>query len=418
MRSFPKTRAWIGALLWCLWGGGLALSAADEVHVVFSPGAGRITAGQIAIVRAHWFNSTGAETTALPPLNIHGQLRQGGASHPVTLKIASPYQTAGVRIGPGEFLQRDYSLPMPAGVAGRAVLELDFADANLVAMDVAPGEPGVAASGGVSAAADKESGRLALDQSGGQAVHASDALAYFQRHFAPHEPMYFMVGADSPNAKFQISFKYQLITDDGWLLQRASWLSNFYAGYTQVSLWDWNKPSAPFFDSSYKPELLYATHVLRRDQPDSWVKLDLQGGLQHESNGRDGASSRSINFFYLRPYFTLGQEGKLNLTLIPKMFWYVGDLSDNPDIDNYRGHLELRSILGWDDSLQLSAVTRIGDSFRHGSVQVDATYPMWNLPVLKTSVFLDLQYFTGYGESLLLYNQRSWALRAGFSLSR
>lgn len=375
--------------------------------------------GGIAMVRAHWFNSSGTETTALPPLNIHGQLRQGAASFPVTLKIASPYQTAGVRIGPGEFLQRDYSLPLPAGMAGRAVLELDFAEANLVALDVASGEPGISASPGPAPGmAERASERLAAERAGANAVHASDALGYFQRHFAPHEPMYFIVGADSPNAKFQISFKYQLITDDGWMLQHASWMSNFYAGYTQVSLWDWNKPSAPFFDSSYKPELLYATHLLQREQPESWVKLDLQGGLQHESNGRDGASSRSINFVYLRPYFTLGQEGKLNLTLIPKVFWYVGDLSDNADIDNYRGHLELRSILGWDDSLQLSAVTRVGDSFRHGSVQVDATYPMWNLPVLKTSVFLDVQYFTGYGESLLLYNQRSWALRAGFSLSR
>ena len=61
---------------------------------------------------------------------------------------------------------------------------------------------------------------------------------------------------------------------------------------------------------------------------------------------------------------------------------------------------------------------RLGDELNHGSMEVDLTYPMWRLPVLKSSVFLDVQYFNGYGESLLLYNQRTWAVRAGFSLFR
>jgi Outer membrane phospholipase A len=243
-----------------------------------------------------------------------------------------------------------------------------------------------------------------------------EPVAFFKEHVFPYEPFYFVAGTKSPNAKFQVSIRYQLLNHDGPLASRAPPLEGFNIGYTQTSLWDWNRASAPFFDSSYKPELLYLRDRLLGGGPTNWYRLDLQAGVQHESNGKDGDSSRSLNITYIRPTFTIGGDEELHLTLMPRAWVYIGDLSDNPDIARYRGYVDLRAILAY-KGLQLSAYGRMGNHTDRGSVQVDLTYPLrkfWG----TFSTYFHVQYFNGFGESLLEYNERSTAWRAGFSLYR
>jgi outer membrane phospholipase A len=139
--------------------------------------------------------------------------------------------------------------------------------------------------------------------------------------------------------------------------------------------------------------------------------------VKHESNGKDGANSRSVNIAYLRPTLTLGRDAGLQLTLQPRAWVYVGDLSDNPDIADYRGYVDLRVIAGWKRGLQLSALGRMGKDGNHESLQLDLTYPTMQF-FGSFSVYLHAQYFTGYGESLLEYNRKSEAFRIGFSLYR
>ena len=45
--------------------------------------------------------------------------------------------------------------------------------------------------------------------------------------------------------------------------------------YTQTSLWDWNAPSAPFLDSSYRPEVLYLRELVDRGSWADWFRLYL-----------------------------------------------------------------------------------------------------------------------------------------------
>jgi phospholipase A1/A2 len=195
-------------------------------------------------------------------------------------------------------------------------------------------------------------------------------------------------------------------------------VTNLSLAYTQTSLWDWNEPSAPFFDSSYKPEVNYTWQHVDGGHWGDWIRLDLQGALQHESNGKGDPDSRSLSIAYLRTTGTIGRIGSFQVSLSPKVFVYLGDLSDNSDIADYRGYLELRATVGWSDNVQLAAKTRVGKGFDRASLQLDLTYPMWKLPVLRSSVYLQAQYFTGYGESLLRYNERSEHFRAGFALYR
>ncbi|MFN7141272.1 MAG: phospholipase A, partial [Limisphaerales bacterium] len=188
--------------------------------------------------------------------------------------------------------------------------------------------------------------------------------------------------------------------------------------YTQTSLWDLDAPSAPFFDSSYKPEVLYAWEELLGGGPDEMYRFDLQFGVQHESNGRDGPDSRSLNIAYVRPTFVFGPETSLQLTIQPRAWVYVADLDDNPDLAEYRGYGDLRVIVGWKRGLQLSTIGRLGETWDHGALQFDLTYPMMRFFYSNFSLYLHAQYFTGYGESLLRYNEKSSAFRVGFSMYR
>jgi outer membrane phospholipase A len=73
--------------------------------------------------------------------------------------------------------------------------------------------------------------------------------------------------------------------------------------------------------------------------------------------------------------------------------------------------------VGWQRGLQWSALGRMGKDANHQSVQLDLTYPTMKF-FGSFSLYLDVQYFTGYGESLLGYNKQSDALRAGFAIFR
>ena len=42
-----------------------------------------------------------------------------------------------------------------------------------------------------------------------------DPGRFFKEHISGYEPIYFIAGTKSPNAKFQISFMYQLLNEEG-----------------------------------------------------------------------------------------------------------------------------------------------------------------------------------------------------------
>lgn len=244
-----------------------------------------------------------------------------------------------------------------------------------------------------------------------------DPTAFLKEHLFPYEPMYFVAGTESPNAKFQFSLKYQLLNAEGPLAQKAPFLKGFFAAYTQTSLWDWNQVSAPFLDSSYKPEAFYSWERVIGGGLTNGVRLDLQPGFQHESNGKGGEDSRSQNIVYIRPTLTLGRDNHFQLILQPRAWVYIGDLSDNEDIARYRGYADLRAVIGWQQNIQLSAIGRLGDHGDRGSLQLDLTFPLMRI-WRNFNAYLMAQYFVGYGESLLLYKERSSGFRIGFALYR
>lgn len=392
----------------------VALAApAQEVVLSVSTTNTTVTAGAAESLWLNVLNPSRQTATWNFPETIAVKILAQTVTLTNTLTIQATGDSNAVTIAPGAFARREYLLTLPATTAGQVIMAFPGLTAGRLALEVAP--PPVA----TSSPAKKKSvfTRVFKDVEPLETDKPFDPGRFFAQQISAHEPMYFIAGAESPNAKFQLSFKYQLLNENGSLATNYPALKGFNIAYTQTSLWDLSAPSAPFFDTSYKPAFLYSLErVVGREGVD-WFRLDLQAGAQHESNGKNGVDSRSQNILYFRPTLVFGHDDKVQLTLQPRVWGYIGDLSDNPDIDEYRGYFDLRAVIGWRRGLQLSALGRMGHEGNHPSLQLDLTYPTMKI-LGSFSVYLQAQYFTGYGESLLRYNERTDAFRVGFALYR
>lgn len=343
------------------------------------------------------------------PLELHARLVGEGREWVVPIEVkAMPLPV----IASGAFSHATCVFVVPEDANGRFVLEI--ADPLLRAViDVK--RPEVKA--GVVASVEKTVPSPLADEG------RVPALAEFHRVFAEnistHLPIYFIGGPKKPAVKFQFSFKYRVLGDSSAVGTLNPPLRGLFFGYTQRSVWDITSYSSPFYDTSYMPEMLWESLAPAPARPGfmGFRWFGYQASVQHESNGRDLDKSRSLNLVYVRPIFSRDFGAKWSLVFAPKLFYYVDNLSDNPDLERYRGYGEYTLALGRKNSWSLTFLGRIGSHFDRGSVQLDLTYPL-QVSYGHFANFLLLQYFDGYGESLLSYNTKSRMLRGGFSLVR
>lgn len=208
----------------------------------------------------------------------------------------------------------------------------------------------------------------------------------------------FLEGAlDDVEMKFQLSFEVPL-----WarILQRDL---DLYFAYTQLAFFQaYNREySSPFRETNYEPELGLNW------QPDvealGWRLGSARLAVNHQSNGRSEPLSRSWNRLLLQ---VDGERDGLALGL--RLWALLGDdPSDNPDIAEYLGYGELHATYRLGQH-ELGAMLR---NPRHPTVQLDWSYP------LGRTLRLYLQYFNGYGESLLDYDHSVNRVGLGFMLN-
>ncbi len=213
--------------------------------------------------------------------------------------------------------------------------------------------------------------------------------------------------------KFQISIKTDLISKG----RHALWV-----GYTQQSFWQVfdTRHSNPFRESNYEPEAIYSYRPENKQLSGTGLSISFLniGFYQHQSNGQSLPRSRS----WTRSYVQAGLERDLGdygrLALLPRVWkrWGGGGIDDdNPDILRHLGHgdLEMRYYYGHG---MLSAIAR------SRSLQLDLSLRActWDLSLLCVlgvqNADLHLQYFHGYGESLIDYNQGHTTLGLGISM--
>lgn len=203
--------------------------------------------------------------------------------------------------------------------------------------------------------------------------------------------------------KFQISFKTKLWED---VLGREM---DLWAGYTQVSFWQFYDfdGSAPFRETDYEPEILLN---FRTDLSFLGFRCrTISAGLNHQSNGRSRPLSRSWNRLVANFGFEKGGfVAVLNA-------WYripeKAEEDDNPGIEKYLGYGRLNvACLRHGHRFGISLRNNLRARGNKGSVQVE-----WSFPLIdRVDGFL--QYFNGYGESLLDYNASANRIGIGFRL--
>jgi phospholipase A1 len=226
------------------------------------------------------------------------------------------------------------------------------------------------------------------------------------------DPVYFVLGyREGWNARFQISFKYRLFDQGSGYGAEQPWLSGFYFGYTQNSLWDLQSASKPFKDTSYRPSLFW-----KWERADERTWLDgARLGWEHESNGRGGIESRSINVLFLRPEWRRRGEGGRMLEFTPKVYTYLNK-NENPDIPGYRGYVDWRVRYDSGGQWIATALARVGTA-QHASLLLDLSRRTRDMRVGPLSGYLHIQFFNGYGETIVDYNVRAKAqLRIGLAI--
>lgn len=205
-------------------------------------------------------------------------------------------------------------------------------------------------------------------------------------------------------AKFQLSFKV-LILENLWYSD-----THLFFGYTQLSLWQVydRDRSAPFRDTNYEPELFFSFESPWWAEGTALRQFDI--GVNHQSNGRSLPDSRGWNRVFANAMFDLDW-----LLIGVKPWVYLsesGSRRENPDITDYMGYGELTASFGWKNHV-LAIMGRNNFDFQknRGALRVDYSFPLTR--ILTGMV----QYFTGYGESLIDYNRPNNRFSLGIALS-
>jgi phospholipase A1/A2 len=232
-----------------------------------------------------------------------------------------------------------------------------------------------------------------------------------------HRSNYLVTGfTRDTQVKFQFSIKY-----DFW---PSTSRHTVYFGYSQKSLWDLYATSSPFRESNYAPELFYAHfHSEIHGQPNPGCGLfSEQVGIEHESNGEDSDASRSWNRLFVDVEATC--YGKPLYGLLGLRAWYPLGISSNDSIAQTQGYGELVFGLGLDhDASHMNSLVTVAArkganfDFSKGSLTLDArwrpTYQRLFGKAWKFAPYVWFQAFTGYGETLGVYDQAKTSLRLG-----
>lgn len=376
------------------------IAGAVGVDMVLVSPKGTVQGGTAVVLDLYLHNNTAATVVRELPLSVPCRIHMDQKSVSVTAELVDGQSQSRVEINAHGFAKRQYTVSLPVYATGSVRLLLETLDTPLITVqvDAAPPEAWVGQ-------------QIPLDQGFTMAQSYLDNLSI-------HEPIYFLLGVDPglEKSKFQFSFRYRLFNPEGFMAEFAPWMSGFHLGYTQRSLWDLKDDSRPFEDTSYMPEIFYLFPHVDLNVT-AITAFGIQTGCQHESNGKGGDDSRSTNYLYIKPIMGMSLAGPFHLKIAPRLFTYVDNSEDtNDDLEAYRGYVDFE--IGIVDPEGLGLNSHLWWARKGATVQLDLTYPMTRLFGKNLNFYLLAQYFSGYAETLLNYNQRHDAFRLGVSIVR
>ncbi len=392
---------------------------AGQMETLLVPPKGPVQAGQQVTFYLLFTNLSGEPMNISLPDKLTCRISADGREQ---ILFAVPVDGKTLLPGNG-FLKTNYSLELPKNASGYinlTIQEFDTGPAVFMAKS-GPDIPPLVTAG----TAEQASGEKDLVDKRLEADRVNVLRAYT---LMPHKPNYILLASnnssgynpepfreqyndstielDDTEAKFQISIKMPLAI--GLFEDKM----DIFAAYTNRSFWQvYNDDlSSPFRETNHEPE---AWFQLRNDWEFYGIKNSVNSfGFVHQSNGRGGVLSRSWNRLYASFLFNYK-----NLAFGIKPWYRIQedtDDDDNPDITDFMGHCEVTGAYKWKDhTFSLMLRNNIESGFEKGTVQGTWSFPLWNYPYLKGYV----QWFNGYGESLIDYDQHSNSIGIGFALS-
>lgn len=234
---------------------------------------------------------------------------------------------------------------------------------------------------------------------------------YILPFYYTKSPYYAVYQNNTPNneklmhteMKYQLSFKVPIWKN---IFGKPSTLN---LAYTQLSYWQAYNRTAFFRETDYEPELFLENKVNLRFFK-FWTINSLNLGAVHQSNGFGGSMERSWNRIYLE---LITSTENWMLSVKP---WYVIHDSTyqnhNPDLVNFLGHGQVILACKYKRNVfSIMARNLIENGARHASAEIAWSFPL----TLYLSGYV--QFFSGYGQSLIEYNHHTNSLGVGFALS-
>ena len=307
----------------------------------------------------------------------------------------------------------------PAAEASTAISELD--QCYLQTMKEAAPEVTVAA---LKAACDTTREPSAATQAPGGATFTQQIAAERQSldrsySLTPHLPNYLLAYSlrnnpnipnvtdsqgelDKQEAVLQISVKFPLWrkilgTENDLLFSYTS--KSWFQAYNSAL-------SKPFRETNYEPEIFYR-HYGGLKLPAGIRLAGWDFGYNHQSNGRSEPLSRSWDRLMGR----LALDVTPRLSMIVRAWYRIPEseaTDDNPDIHHYMGYGDLRAV--WTPNRNTFTAM-----IRPGTRETGFEFS-WSYPITR-HLRIFTQYYNGYGESLIDYNQKVERIGIGFAIN-
>lgn len=217
-------------------------------------------------------------------------------------------------------------------------------------------------------------------------------------------------------AELQVSLKLKVAENIFGLNEK------YFVAYSHQAFWQIYAKSSPFRETNYSPEGFVSFPI--EDNYSMFQLRNVKLGLAHKSNGKSETwdktkyeyhyedpnnESRSINYTYIEA--TLQHHS----IVTDIRFWYrwpedIKD-DDNPDYEDYVGHIQVK--LNYFYAKHMFCLSgRLNGIEGRGSIEGRYSYPIGH------DLYLFGKIFSGYGESLIDYNNYITKFAIGFSFSR
>jgi phospholipase A1 len=225
--------------------------------------------------------------------------------------------------------------------------------------------------------------------------------AYFSlfkdNYFIGGIPVGQKIMASNTNVKFQLSISHRLTKS------RLPFDTYLFLTFSQKTIWNVIQKSMPMLDMNFNPSIGLGHLIIHKNRYIGRGFLM----IEHESNGKDGLTSRSWNKVSLGLYLMLNK--KLDTQI--KLWAPIIDSDNNRDILQYNGIGHFGLTYHTEDQRFILGVL---STWRTKSFSFNTQWDMSFKLNKKVNQYLFIQYYNGYGEYLLDYNRFSSTLRVGF----